>query len=48
MTLTITEFASMGGKARWKGKSKKERSAAMKKLRNKPRKRLSTAPSKSA
>lgn len=42
MTLTITEFARMGGKARWKGKTKEERSAYMKKLASKPRKTLST------
>lgn len=32
MTLTITEFATMGGKARWKGTNKKERSKAMSEL----------------
>jgi hypothetical protein len=30
--MNITQFARLGGKARWKGKSKKERSEAMKKL----------------
>ncbi len=33
MSLTVTQFASLGGKARWKGKSKKDRSIAMKKVR---------------
>lgn len=32
-TLTVSEFAALGGKARWKGKNKKERSIAMKKVR---------------
>lgn len=31
--LTIKEFATLGGKARWKGKTKAERSAAMKRVR---------------
>jgi len=30
MSMTVTDFARLGGKARWKGKSKEERSAAMK------------------
>lgn len=31
--LTVNEFASLGGKARWKGKNKKQRSEAMKRIR---------------
>lgn len=31
--MNITEFARLGGKARWKGLSKKQRSEAMKKVR---------------
>lgn len=31
--LTLPQFASLGGKARWEGKSKKDRSIAMKKVR---------------
>jgi len=33
MKLTITDFARMGGRARWKGISKKKRSEMMKKIR---------------
>lgn len=40
--LTINEFASMGGKARWKGISKKERSKAMKNVRSKSYPQAST------
>lgn len=32
--MDITDFARLGGKARWKGKTKKQRSEAMKKVRN--------------
>ena len=32
MTLTITEFAAMGGKARWKGTTKEERRKKMSEL----------------
>ena len=35
--MTVKEFARLGGKTRWKGKTKKERSEAMKKIRNKPK-----------
>ncbi len=34
MTLTVTQFARMGGKARWKKIPKKERSEMMRKLAN--------------
>lgn len=40
--LTITQFASLGGKARWKGKSKKARSEAMKAVRAKSYPQAST------
>lgn len=46
MELTITEFARLGGRARWKKVSKKKRSAAMRAIAKMPRKRrnpLSTA-----
>ena len=32
--LTVQQFAALGGKARWKGKTKKQRSIAMKKVRS--------------
>lgn len=48
MTMTITDFARLGGKARWKGKTKKQRSDAMKKLASRPRKKLSPVASKNA
>ena len=35
MTLTITQFARMGGKARWRKLSKEARSKAMSKVRRK-------------
>lgn len=35
MTLSLKEFAALGGKASWKGISKEERSKRMKKLVNK-------------
>lgn len=41
--LTLTEFASKGGKARWKNISKEERRKAMQLLAKLPRKKLSTA-----
>lgn len=36
--ITLKEFASLGGKARWKGKTKEEISQAMKTIAKKPRK----------
>ncbi len=39
MTLTLTEFARLGGKARWAKISKEERKKMMKKLASKPRKK---------
>lgn len=39
---TIIEIASLGGKARWKGIKKKDRTAEMKRIAKLPRKKLST------
>jgi hypothetical protein len=45
--LTVKEFASLGGKARWKGKTPKEISAAMSAIRRgKVDKQAQTTPSK--
>jgi hypothetical protein len=38
MEMTITDFARMGGRARWKKTTKKERSKAMSELARLPRK----------
>ena len=38
MTMTVIEFAKLGGKARWKDKTKEERSAHMQALAKRPRK----------
>lgn len=46
--MTISEFASLGGRARWKGKTKKEKSEMMKELANKRHKPLSPDASKTA
>ena len=46
--LTIKQFASLGGKARWKGIGKKARSKAMKQVRSKSNPQASTKDARQA